>query len=135
LERIVRNRDTGRLRGGVHMSLVTVGACSLLLFAAGTSCAQAHDGAEADGGPSSGGWGWPDRDLGGILNPVFVCKQTVECVMGPVNSGNPRGGQNVWLKGNVNDSGSPGNINGSINVDNTNNSGINHDIHIQQVSR
>lgn len=115
-----------------RISVVTAGACGLLLCAGGTSFAQPH---EAGARPSTSlgslfGLGdWLGAGEAG-LGPAFRCSSWAErCINGSLRSGNVWNAENTVLKGNMNNSGSPNNINGNVNTHNTWKSGsVDNDI-------
>ncbi|MFG2209855.1 hypothetical protein [Streptomyces sp. NPDC048638] len=54
------------------------------------------------------------------MNSILVCKHRARiCINGPLNSGNLRNSQNVYMSGTVSNSGSPTNTNGTSDSGNT----------------
>ncbi|MCL7490189.1 MULTISPECIES: hypothetical protein [Streptomyces] len=93
-----------------RVNFVIAGACGLLLAAGGMSPAQAW------GGPWGGGDSVWDSDTYASFHAGLHCPRRARvCVNGPLNSGNLQNSQNVYMRGNNNDSGSPTNINGNTN--------------------
>ncbi|MGW1376029.1 hypothetical protein ACWD6P_17370 [Streptomyces sp. NPDC002446] len=96
-----------------RVKFVIAGACGLLLAVGGASPAQAWDGFDGYGG--DGVW---NSDTIADFRAIIRCGPRAKlCVNGPVNSGNVKNAQNVYVKGNPNDSGSPTNTNGNTNDD------------------
>jgi hypothetical protein len=116
-----------------RISVVTAGACGLLLFAGGTSFAKSYDARQATSfGSSSRSDDWLGaRGFG--LGPAFSCSSWAErCINGSVRSGNVFGSENSFLSGNMSNSGSPDNINGNVNTHNTFKAGSN-DNNVQRI--
>ncbi|MCD0481817.1 hypothetical protein LO771_05170 [Streptacidiphilus sp. ASG 303] len=89
------------------------GAAGLLLPGAASASAASWDG------PPGLLWDFPDGNRTDIDADVRCAEGTRICANGPVHSGNLSNSQNVRLDGSANDSGSPTNIVGSPNSNNT----------------
>lgn len=99
------------MKNMARVNFVIAGACGLLLAAGGMSPAQAWGGPWGGGGDSV----WDSDTIAQIRTGLHCSRRARVCVNGPLNSGNLQNSQNVYLRGNNNDSGSPTNINGNTN--------------------
>ncbi|MFF4603087.1 hypothetical protein ACFY12_10085 [Streptomyces sp. NPDC001339] len=103
-----------RVKNMGRVNFVIAGACGLLLAIGGASPAAAGDGPFDEYGAD----GVYNSDTYADFRAVLHCGPRAKvCVNGPVNSGNLKYAQNIWLAGNPTDSGSPKNDNGNTNVD------------------
>ncbi|ARF57250.1 hypothetical protein B1H19_26530 [Streptomyces gilvosporeus] len=101
------------MMNSARVKSLIAGACGVLLAMGGASPALASDGFDVWGGSGNGDT-WVEMDS------ILVCKHRAKiCVNGPLNSGNLKNSQNVYLSGNQSNSGSPTNINGASEADNT----------------
>ncbi|MEU9110381.1 hypothetical protein AB0D04_00970 [Streptomyces sp. NPDC048483] len=89
------------------------GACGVLLALGGATPAMAWSGYE-DWGGSANGDTWIE------MNSNLVCRHRARvCINGPVNSGNLRNSENIYIGGTASNSGSPTNTNGTTDSGNT----------------
>ncbi|MEU5239675.1 hypothetical protein ACH4UR_13060 [Streptomyces lydicus] len=83
-----------------RVDMVIAGACGLLLALGGASPAQ------ADENPFGSDDGVFNSDTWADFNASFRCtRRAAICANGPVNSGNVRNAQNVYVSGNNKNSG------------------------------
>ncbi|MGY4970007.1 hypothetical protein ACWGCC_12390 [Streptomyces nigrescens] len=103
------------MKNMARVNVVIAGACGLLLAVGGASPAQAWDGGGLFGGGGDGVW---NSDTIANFHAGFNCSHRARiCINGPLNSGNVRNSQNVYLSGSNSNSGSPTNVNGNTNDD------------------
>jgi hypothetical protein len=98
-----------------------VARCAVMIAGAGGLILSGAAPAAASWSPWPLGqsWGWNNRPTMNLDSDMFCRPDQNICANGAVNSGNLSNSQNVTFSGDANDSGSPDQIVGSPNSDNT----------------